>query len=677
MNILYCDACGTRIDENDSVLIKGKDFCAGCASKEQTVAPSRGSKTFQKLPRPASGEQVLRRTTLSTGVGPSGMKSSADAHKRQAPPESWMQRNMLLVALGVGVLGILVLIVLSSSPSRRELKMPLPAIALTTAGVAPRTPSPVTTAAVTNKFVGPGFLTAGSDLDIGLESAKETYENEIKPSAKKGNWLPLEKFLKEKSRFKTQAFFKEAEQMFRDIKETRRKALRPEFDTWLNSAKAGDWEARIDKPGPPKIVLPFNEKVATDKVSGHSGDKTIEALASEPIKWEDGGIFGQKAPALGGKATFEVPSEFGDFEKDQAFSFGCWVKLPSLTTSGVALIGHMDETADHAGWDLFLQGSEVAAHLIHSWPKDAIKVETSGTNIIKAKVWQHVFVTFDGSGKADGFKIFVDGKNLPLSFTTNCLVSSSHVNTPLTFGSRKTTSFVLPGTLIQDVRLYSRKLTSDEVLQLAFLPQIETLVVKAPRERSAKDASELFDAYSAVLMENEANGSDNQFFVKTDTTTKGTWTGVYGSQGGAINSNSGGPTFPTYATVAIADSRDNIWAATTADVRALQVSSGSSNRSATCWFSSTSFSIDVNLTDGQSHQVALYALDWDHKGAAGRMERIDLLDAGTGSTLNSQTVTSFGTGKWLVWNVSGHVKFVVTNVAGKDNNAVISGILCK
>src|SRR5262249_23830615 len=54
-------------------------------------------------------------------------------------------------------------------------------------------------------------------------------------------------------------------------------------------------------------------------------------------------------------------------------------------------------------------------------------------------------------------------------------------------------------------------------------------------------------------------------------------------------------------------------------------------------------------------------------------ERIDVLDAGTGTALNSQTVASFASGQYVVWNVAGHVQFRVTNLVG-GSNAVISGL---
>ncbi|MBV9126156.1 MAG: hypothetical protein JO112_22635, partial [Planctomycetes bacterium] len=113
------------------------------------------------------------------------------------------------------------------------------------------------------------------------------------------------------------------------------------------------------------------------------------------------------------------------------------------------------------------------------------------------------------------------------------------------------------------------------------------------------------------------------------------------------------------------------WAASSSDPRALQVP-GSSGIAA-CWYSFYSFTVDVNLTDGQSHQVALYLLDWD--GAGVRNERVDVLDASSGNVLASQTLSGFNGGEYLVFNLSGHVQLRFTNVqTAITTNAVLSGL---
>jgi hypothetical protein len=104
-------------------------------------------------------------------------------------------------------------------------------------------------------------------------------------------------------------------------------------------------------------------------------------------------------------------------------------------------------------------------------------------------------------------------------------------------------------------------------------------------------------------------------------------------------------------------------------VRALQKLSNPTDRIAATWYSGNPFIIDTNITDSASHQVALYCLDWD---SANRQQTIDVLDS-NGAVLNTQTLTtSFNGGVYLVWNVTGHVKFRVTSSAGV--NAVVSGL---
>ena len=51
----------------------------------------------------------------------------------------------------------------------------------------------------------------------------------------------------------------------------------------------------------------------------------------------------------------------------------------------------------------------------------------------------------------------------------------------------------------------------------------------------------------------------------------------------------------------------------TIDARGLSEPTGIGAQPPRCWYSQ-SFTIDVNLTDGQLHDLTLYALDWDHKG---------------------------------------------------------------
>ena len=155
-------------------------------------------------------------------------------------------------------------------------------------------------------------------------------------------------------------------------------------------------------------------------------------------------------------------------------------------------------------------------------------------------------------------------------------------------------------------------------------------------------------------------------FAGFDANTQGNWPAAYGSQGYAIANV--GQNFLVPATFAAQGPFSYTWAATTTDPRALEMPGGSGRIAAT-WYSGAEFSFDINLTDGQSHELALYALDWD---GAGRAETIQVVDAGTGTVLDTRTLTSFGNGMYAIWNVSGHIQIAVSLNSG--SNAVVSAI---
>jgi len=158
-------------------------------------------------------------------------------------------------------------------------------------------------------------------------------------------------------------------------------------------------------------------------------------------------------------------------------------------------------------------------------------------------------------------------------------------------------------------------------------------------------------------------------FVKTDTTTQGNWKGTYGADGYNVINDT--VRYPTYVGVTPSGNSSYTWTSSTADMRAMQKASAS-DRIASCWFTPASFTIDLNFTDSNTHQVALYMLDWDGWNGP-RSERIDILDAGN-NVLDTRSISSFGNGMYLVWNLSGHVivRFTNTNLA---SNAIVNGIL--
>ena len=161
-------------------------------------------------------------------------------------------------------------------------------------------------------------------------------------------------------------------------------------------------------------------------------------------------------------------------------------------------------------------------------------------------------------------------------------------------------------------------------------------------------------------------GSTSATFVRTEATTQGDWKGVYGSNGYKIIDDSENL---SCATVSFTGGTDLTWEDPTADTRGLE-KGGSTDHIASCRYAATSLTIDVNITDDQPHEMSLYLLGW---GTDTREQNIEIRDAATDAVLDGpRAVSGFMNGKWMTWSVSGHVKVVITRVAG--SNCVISGV---
>ncbi len=170
---------------------------------------------------------------------------------------------------------------------------------------------------------------------------------------------------------------------------------------------------------------------------------------------------------------------------------------------------------------------------------------------------------------------------------------------------------------------------------------------------------------SPALTISPAPPSGTAEFVKSDSTTGGSWKGVYGGDGYNIVSNN--VQYPSYVTVTVNSAGTGTWVASTGDPRALQ-KADSNDRIAGHWYSPTSFSLDLNFKDSATHQVAVYLLDWDYI----RSELVEVLDTHN-YVLDSRPAANFHNGLYLVWNLSGQVRIRITN-SNPATNAVVSGL---
>lgn len=163
----------------------------------------------------------------------------------------------------------------------------------------------------------------------------------------------------------------------------------------------------------------------------------------------------------------------GDFATTQPFSAGGWFKpkQASFNNNGTsatgALIAKMDGASPYRGWNLLFDNGVATVQIISTWPADALSVSTP-TGVMGRGQWTHVFFTYDGSGKAAGVKLYVNGVEQLLKTNTDTLNGSIQTQSPLWLGRRNPDAAILQEVGFQDLRLYQRALSADEVARLPY-----------------------------------------------------------------------------------------------------------------------------------------------------------------------------------------------------------------
>jgi hypothetical protein len=194
--------------------------------------------------------------------------------------------------------------------------------------------------------------------------------------------------------------------------------------------------------------------------------------------------------------------QIGDFEWDQPFSSGGWFMLrsaPNFTSSKVsgALISKMDSTQHDRGWVMAAENGMISVMLADQAPKEqalpdkpkkgAKKVEapkvvipkdTTPMRAIKVSTvtalptngqWDHLFFTYDGSGRAAGVKFYVNGTPVATKVVSDTLARNSmRTAAPLQLGRKSPDEQPARDTRYQDLRLYARALTAEEAKRLPF-----------------------------------------------------------------------------------------------------------------------------------------------------------------------------------------------------------------
>jgi cytochrome c553 len=263
----------------------------------------------------------------------------------------------------------------------------------------------------------------------------------------------------------------------------RRQEARVDFDGWRTNGVFTALEQQTLAVAP--VLHVALAEGGGESVAAQLGSETRSLSIGTNASWTDG-VIAAKAWTVTTNTALEL-ADCGDFERTNKFSYAAWVKIGADKMGSV--IARMKDGDGFAGWDLWIQDNKPAAHIVHQWPDNTLKV--IGKKDLPKDKWVHLCVTYDGSSKARGLKIYLNGELLDTTKDKDSLKDSIHTEVPLTIGQR-TGGARVEGAGIQDVRVFAQELTKAEVAALAEVPRLQYLAAKPADTRSKEETDEAF-----------------------------------------------------------------------------------------------------------------------------------------------------------------------------------------
>ena len=269
-----------------------------------------------------------------------------------------------------------------------------------------------------------------------------------------------------------------------------RKHAEADFAAWLEKSPEGPTEPALDGEVARYTFDTLEKNALKNEVAGAPGGNAHEA--PQLVEGKTG-----KAAALDGDNGFTFP-RVGHFTRTDPFSFGIWVQPTELAAR--AVVFHRSKApidAGSRGYELLLENGRVAFGLHYMWPGNSLKVSTK--DAIPAGKWTHIGVTYDGSSKASGLRIFIDGKEAAREVIRDGLwkdILYASGEPDLAIGYRFRDSGFRGGR-VDDFRIFKRELTAVEIAALAGREAYREAVQAVP-EPSPEQRAALFEYYLAT-----------------------------------------------------------------------------------------------------------------------------------------------------------------------------------
>ena len=255
----------------------------------------------------------------------------------------------------------------------------------------------------------------------------------------------------------------------------RQKEYQEKFARWLDQAKASPVARAValtQEAGHYSLDMPVGDKFKNEANRKLPANMVVSQQDKEPEIVE--GKFDQ-ALQLRGDSYVDLGKGIGFYERNEPFTISLWFKPLKDSLEGPILSRSGGYFNGSRGYELLLRpDGTLAATINHTWPANSIEVHTADP--IPVNEWSHIALTYDGSSRADGLSIFLNGEPARQQTITDHLKRSilgygkdretwgGGDPQSLHIGHRADESF--SGVVVDEFRLFDRRLSAVEVASL-------------------------------------------------------------------------------------------------------------------------------------------------------------------------------------------------------------------
>ena len=236
-------------------------------------------------------------------------------------------------------------------------------------------------------------------------------------------------------------------------------AAQAELDRHLAiPADARTLAAAVNFPSPDLVALYHLDESKGDALKN-------EANPKQPAK-AGGNRFATGKSGTGiladGDSVLRLP-EFGIAHADQPFSVSLWIKPAEAHPRAVIFSNTSSFDVPFSGYDLLLENGHLTWSLARERPGCAASV--SSVETVPVGEWTHIAVTNDGSRKAAGLKIFINGQPAGTTIVRDNLTRNFLSGGALNFTARGR-DIGLRGGMVDEISIHRRAISALEVASL-------------------------------------------------------------------------------------------------------------------------------------------------------------------------------------------------------------------